>query len=256
VCLAPRWELVGLIEHVRAYRPLRVKSGELAGALTFALAGSSGSPGCSGKCEGLMGRISDGIWIAARVALVGVASLFLLSRAAALRVTRSVGGETNFRLDLDLDGSAVRTASLRSGAGAGTDVAEWRMAHVSPSRLIDPPGTLVNAWTIPGIRYESGQEVEILWLGGQQVRIASGTYRQVRIRWWLAVLLSAIWAAATWGIRRRTQALASRQSPVCRRCGYDLRASSARCPECGQPIPSGPVAAPQKRGNAWMNGRR
>jgi len=44
----------------------------------------------------------------------------------------------------------------------------------------------------------------------------------------LVGLVAAIWAG--WRNVRKDEG-------VCERCGYDLRASRGRCPECGEPIP-------------------
>jgi hypothetical protein len=56
----------------------------------------------------------------------------------------------------------------------------------------------------------------------------------VAIPYWILTILSA--APLVVGIRR----MQSRKvhTGLCRRCGYDLRASPLRCPECGTPIPS------------------
>ncbi len=57
--------------------------------------------------------------------------------------------------------------------------------------------------------------------------------------WFLMSLVLAlpIWELARWRkIRRR------RAKGLCLQCGYDLRASSGRCPECGLPIPPGVAA--------------
>ena len=54
------------------------------------------------------------------------------------------------------------------------------------------------------------------------------TATDVRVPHWLVALLAGI-APAVYGYRRR------RRPPpgYCRNCGYDLRASPGRCPECG-----------------------
>lgn len=78
----------------------------------------------------------------------------------------------------------------------------------------------------------------------KQYNSAAGrTLRSIRYSipdWLLAVLaliLPLAWARK-WGQQRRLTA-----AGLCPHCGYDLRASRDRCPECGTPIPATSVTA-------------
>ena len=58
---------------------------------------------------------------------------------------------------------------------------------------------------------------------------------------WFVAMVSALLA---WRCRRRLQRLRM-PAGLCRSCGYDLRASSERCPECGKAITNPTINQPQ-----------
>ncbi len=79
--------------------------------------------------------------------------------------------------------------------------------------------------------------------------IASGGYWFVGVQLWLIMLVTAILPAVR--IRQLIRARPS-QIGICRMCGYDLRATPDRCPECGTIPP--PKATPPNQAGA-RNGR-
>jgi len=56
------------------------------------------------------------------------------------------------------------------------------------------------------------------------------------VPFWLPFLATAVPAALTVGRFLRKRKL---KEGHCRKCGYDLRATTDRCPECGTPVPAG-----------------
>jgi hypothetical protein len=61
--------------------------------------------------------------------------------------------------------------------------------------------------------------------------------RQLACPYWFILLLTAILPAARLaGWRRRRARRLRMGASLCRRCGYDCRATPDRCPECGTPV--------------------
>jgi hypothetical protein len=60
----------------------------------------------------------------------------------------------------------------------------------------------------------------------------------VAVPLWFLLLLLMAWPAWHFRTVRRAGPERRRRLGLCVRCGYDLRASAERCPECGQEIPS------------------
>jgi len=60
----------------------------------------------------------------------------------------------------------------------------------------------------------------------------------LEVPWWFLTALPTLPACLLLRRELRDRTLAkSRRSSLCPTCGYDLRASKDRCPECGSPIP-------------------
>jgi hypothetical protein len=57
---------------------------------------------------------------------------------------------------------------------------------------------------------------------------------RIGIPFWLPLLFTIV--PPLWWLLGKMQKLHRRRDGLCRECGYDLRASSDRCPECGTPI--------------------
>jgi hypothetical protein len=86
-----------------------------------------------------------------------------------------------------------------------------------------------------GLSWDSAEAIptRAIYLEPRAERVP-GTARpfyDIAIPYWLIFLLTAPWSA--WWLVRQRRLTARRLAGLCQHCGYDLRESPDRCPECG-----------------------
>jgi hypothetical protein len=91
-----------------------------------------------------------------------------------------------------------------------------------------------NRWVGYAIRFSHDDNVVPASAGSLKPQV-SGDF--IAIPYWLIFLLTAPWPA--WWFVRQRKRNARRLAGLCEHCGYDLRASPDRCPECGATVDRG-----------------
>jgi hypothetical protein len=157
-----------------------------------------------------------------------------------LYVTSSGGGIAAARTSLALDDAFVVPPRVVG------------LSAVRPSPTRPPRDWSVTSYANPGYPFKLGVAVSPAHHVGFQFYHArpSAGPNFVNDEWrlvmphWFPVLAAAVvpvaWLSTRWRNRRRLALAAGR----CARCGYDLRGTPERCPECGtpsEPLPSAPA---------------
>jgi hypothetical protein len=108
----------------------------------------------------------------------------------------------------------------------------------------DPATRVISLWNPDRERHE--QVWRFLGAGGSVHLWPEESARSVHMiipLWMLALVAGAYWPWYAIGLAARIRRSRRRRQARCEQCGYDLRASAGRCPECGTPIPPAASAA-------------
>ena len=197
---------------------------------------------------------------ARRVVLTAASVLSLLAFAVVVSLWvrshwRSDYRSKVVRTQLDRNRSALNLLAIRSSAGGvavhrqaesfnthGMDVvpvgrprdgAERRSGRAGDYPSL--PTSRPSPWTRLGFHYYRGVQT------GQS---RSANSWAVVIPYWFLTALAAILLPACWftSLGRRRRRAARLRRGLCPGCGYDLRGTPDRCPECGEPVPDHPTA--------------
>lgn len=130
---------------------------------------------------------------------------------------------------------AVDSTQFREFRVTGPGLPTGTTNTMSPeSEVLNPEGLWFRK-----VRDVQVSSIRMVDQSGVRTLQADGIYGAIAIPWWSLLLLfllsPGLWLFARHRSRRR------RQRGLCPQCGYDLRASPDRCPECGtikQPTPA------------------
>lgn len=163
-------------------------------------------------------------------AITAMLSLLLCALAAGLWVR---SGRTTDMLGREWPSHLVRLISTRGHLIVWEQIARpiepgpWAFHTVMTQRFDKRCVHCTTAWSIAGASFERS---------APDAALASWQSRTVIVPYWLAAL--TFFALPLIRLRGAVQRFSRRRRPgSCHSCGYDLRASKSRCPECGIAIP-------------------
>jgi hypothetical protein len=170
------------------------------------------------------------------------AGIFLATAVVWVRSYRN--SETFYTIEPDGDVWAIDTfggeisfwtgiAPPDAPPGSGHEHWDYPQTFTSIQQaVIDPTGD--DLWLL-GFGYTTSRHFPLTYKVVPQRGYITHT-RGVVIPYWFIALIAGI-APVRWVIRRM-RAARNTVAGACPHCGYDLRASHDRCPECGTPIES------------------
>ncbi|HEX2973436.1 MAG TPA: hypothetical protein VHP11_13965 [Tepidisphaeraceae bacterium] len=133
------------------------------------------------------------------------------------------------------------------GLAEGPESSGWKFIRRPPQRLYNDAMANAKQPHLFGIR--------LVWSEGTVMIHEKVTEWFLFIPYWVAMIASAV-LPALWLKRHRKERIARRRliGGLCVQCGYDLRASRERCPECGTAIPAGGAEEGRGGGDECVKG--
>ena len=182
-----------------------------------------------GSCEDIV-RITSYAWVLLAVAII---ALWIRSHITDDLITYSGGNGTYFEY-VTIPGQFRIT---RVTGWVGSEPVGWFRGELPLGRPVFGQQAVYRAWTILGIGFDGGVRLVPI----SAARPVTVNYQITAVPFALPALVAAAIGLLPW-LRRRRRRLAAQDRlhrGLCPVCGYDLRATTGRCPECGAVVSSG-----------------